>query len=122
LRLTFALVEQETRERWQQVVARLEKQFGQKPDLNAILFLIGIRELGALPEKNFSKEEKVNLMHIAVCKLLSYSGFYTLNGMDQDGWPVWEKAIPLPNISLFEQETMLRQHVVEYFERENLLD
>ncbi len=122
MRLTFALVEQETRERWQQVVARLEKQFGQKPDLNAILFLIGIRELGALPEKNFSKEEKVNLMHIAVCKLLSYSGFYTLNGMDQDGWPVWEKAIPLPNISLFEQETMLRQHVVEYFERENLLD
>lgn len=115
-------MEQETRERWQQVVARLEKQFGQKPDLNAILFLIGIRELGALPEKNFSKEEKVNLMHIAVCKLLSYSGFYTLNGMDQDGWPVWEKAIPLPNISLFEQETMLRQHVVEYFERENLLD
>ena len=122
MRLTFALVEQETRERWNQVVARLENQFGQKPDLNAILFLIGIRELGALPEKNFSKEEKVNLMHIAVCKLLSYSGFYTLNGIDQDGWPVWEKAIPLPNISIFEQETMLRQHVVEYFDRENLLD
>ena len=115
-------MEQETRERWNQVVARLENQFGQKPDLNAILFLIGIRELGALPEKNFSKEEKVNLMHIAVCKLLSYSGFYTLNGIDQDGWPVWEKTIPLPNISIFEQETMLRQHVVEYFDRENLLD
>jgi hypothetical protein len=42
--------------------------------------------------------------------------------VDQDGWPLWEKAIPLPNISIFEQESMLRQHVVEYFERENLLD
>jgi len=113
-------LENDIRLKWNDILQRLEEQFGQKPDLNAVLFLIGIRELGQLPEKKFSKEEKVNLMHIAVCKVLSYSGFYSLSGMDQDGWPVWEKQMALPNLPIFEQETMLRRHIVEYYDRENL--
>jgi hypothetical protein len=106
---------------WKQIQEQLESRFGQKPDMNGVLFIIGIRELGQLPEKNFSKEEKVSLMHIAVCKVLSYSGYYELTGMDQDGWPIWENRIPLPFVSVFEQETMLRRHVVEYFINEQLI-
>lgn len=106
---------------WAKIQLQLEAQFGQKPDMNGVLFLIGVRELGQLPEKKFSKEEKVSLMHIAVCKVLSYSGYYELNGMDQDGWPVWENRISLPSISVFEQETLLRRHVVEYFINEQLI-
>ncbi len=106
---------------WKIIQERLEEQFGQKPDLNGVLFIIGVRELGIIPEKKFSKEEKVSLMHIAVCKVLSFSGYYELSGMDQDGWPVWENRIPLPFVSVFEQETMLRRHVVEYFISEQLL-
>jgi hypothetical protein len=113
-------LENDIRSKWNEILRRLESQFGQKPDLNGVLFLIGIRELGQLPEKKFSKEEKVNLMHIAVCKILSYSGFYSLSGMDQDGWPVWEKQIALPNLPILEQETMLRRHIVEYYDREEL--
>jgi len=122
LSFTFARLETvEIQENWKVIQERLETQFGQKPDLNGVLFIIGIRELGILPEKKFSKEEKVSLMHIAVCKVLSYSGYYELKGMDQDGWPVWENSIPLPFVSVFEQETMLRRHVVEYFIREQLI-
>lgn len=122
LSFTFARLETiEIQEIWKVIQERLETQFGQKPDLNGVLFIIGIRELGILPEKKFSKEEKVSLMHIAVCKVLSYSGYYELKGMDQDGWPVWENSIPLPFVSVFEQETMLRRHVVEYFIREQLI-
>lgn len=44
------------------------------PDLQAILFLVGIQELGRVPEGTFTKEEKRDLMHIAVCRLLSYEG------------------------------------------------
>mgnify|MGYP006199939895 FL=1 len=29
-------------------------------------------------------------MHIATCKVLSYSGFYLLDGKDAEGWPHWE--------------------------------
>jgi len=47
------------------------------PDLQSILYLIGIQELGRWdPEKNFSKEEKQDLMHVAVCTLLEEDGYF----------------------------------------------
>ena len=55
---------------WGKLLVQLQNQFGKKPDVDALLFLIGVRELGKMPE-DFSKEEKQNLMHIATCKLLS---------------------------------------------------
>jgi hypothetical protein len=113
---------EEIRLKWSQVMDFFEKKFDKKPDLNAILFIIGIRELGELPEKNFTKEEKTYLMHMANCKLFSYSGYYQLNGIDSKGWPVWENLKPLPNLTLFEQENMLRQHIVEYFEKEEIIN
>ena len=48
----------EIRDKWLQVVAFVEENFEKKPDLNAILFPIGVRELGELRDKPFSKEEK----------------------------------------------------------------
>jgi hypothetical protein len=112
---------EEIRLKWSQVMDFFEK-FDKKPDLNAILFLIGIRELGELPEKNFTKEEKTYLMHMANCKLFSYSGYYQMNGIDRKGWPVWENLKPLPNLTLFEQENILRQHIIEYFEKEEIIN
>ncbi|MBS3914047.1 MAG: hypothetical protein KG003_06080 [Bacteroidetes bacterium] len=112
----------EIAENWKQVLAFFEKNFQKKPDLNAILFLIGIRELGELPEKKYSKEEKTHLMHIANCKLLSYSGYYAQTGFNSKGWPVWENVKPLPPMNIFEQENLLRQHIIEYFENEEILD
>ncbi len=64
--------------RWGKLLLALTEIFGKKPkDLNAVLFMIGVHELGKGP-KHFSKEEKQDLMHIAICKVLSYSGFYEL--------------------------------------------
>ena len=48
------------------------ERFGKKPDLEAILFLIGMQEYGQLKDK-FTKEQKQDLMHVAVCLLLSQS-------------------------------------------------
>lgn len=88
-------------------------------DMNAILLVIGIRELGQLKE-SFTKEEKVRLMHIAVCRLFSSSGYYELRGHNYRGWPQWEKVNDLPFGDVFEQETLLRQHIISYFEDEEL--
>lgn len=107
--------------KWKQVIAFFELNFEKKPDLNAVLFLIGIRELGDLPEKKFSKEEKTHLMHIANCKVLSYSGYYHHKGFDSKGWPVWENVKSLPAMNIFEQENLIRQHIIEYFEAEDIL-
>lgn len=101
--------------KWDALCRRLGEQFGEEPDLQAILFLIGIQELGRGPQK-YSKDEKQDLMHIAVCRLLSTYGYYELTGLDQDGWPHWELVKKLPPLSLKEQDWLLKQAVVEYFE------
>lgn len=97
----------------------LAEQFGEKPDLNKVLLLIGIRELGT-SRNEFSKEEKVQLMHIAVCRVLSPGGYYQLQGQDENGWPHWVKVKDMPYLDVFEQETFLRQHIVEYFVSEEI--
>jgi hypothetical protein len=84
------------------------------PDLNAVLFLIGIQELGRW-QASFSKEEKQDLMHIAVCKLLSYDGHYEFVGRDADGWPHWKVLRPAGIKGVEEQETLLKMKAIRYF-------
>jgi len=103
---------------WNNLMKKLENLIGKKPaDLNSVLFLIGVQELGKGPQY-FSKEEKQDLMHIAVCKVLSYSGYYSLEGLDEEGWPHWKAVKRMPHLDLVEQERFLKFHVLEYFERE----
>lgn len=103
---------------WAALLNLLESSIGKKPkDLNAVLFLVGVQELGK-GQKVFSKEEKQDLMHIGICKVLSLSGYYELEGQDQDGWPHWKMIKKLPHFDLLEQEKLLKMHVLEYFEKE----
>ena len=103
---------------WGKLLNRVEKLIGKRPqDVNGMLYLIGVQELGA-GFKEFSKEAKQDLMHIAVCKILSYSGFYKLEGHDEEGWPHWVAKKPLPHFDLHEQEKLLKLHIIEYFEKE----
>jgi hypothetical protein len=103
---------------WERLLNELATVIGKKPkDLNAVLFLIGIQELGS-GAKPFSKEEKQDLMHIGICKVLSLSGFYELDGLDKDGWPHWKMVKKVPHLDLVEQERFLKTHVLEYFENE----
>jgi len=101
--------------KWLELRQKLKNQFGKAPDMNAILLLIGIRELGKIQNK-FSKEEKQDLMHIATCSVLSRSGYYALEGTDQDGWPHWTPLKKLPVMNLTEQEDFLKDHILRYFE------
>lgn len=89
------------------------------PDLNAILFLVGIQELGRI-QSTYSKEEKRDLMHIAVCRLLSYDGYYEFEGRDADGWPHWKQIIAFTTKGLTEQENLLKAKLVQYFNETSL--
>jgi len=86
------------------------------PDLKGILFLIGVQEYGRV-QSEFSKEEKRDLMHVAVCSLLEDDGYYVFKGRDHDGWPHWEinKKISASNVE--EQESMLKKKIIEYFDK-----
>ncbi|NMM46995.1 hypothetical protein [Marinigracilibium pacificum] len=103
---------------WQSLLKEIEKSVGKKPaDLNSVLFLIGVHELGKGP-KRFSKEQKQDLMHIAICKVLSLSGYYELEGIDEDGWPHWKIIKKLPHFDLLEQEKLLKINIIDYFNSE----
>ena len=84
------------------------------PDLNQVLLLVGIQELGKW-KKKFTKEEKQDLMHIAVCKLLSYEEYFEFEGLDTDGWPHWKQVREMAKVSLQEQERMLKIGLLQYF-------
>ncbi len=97
---------------------KLQAWLGKTPaNLESVLFLIGVNELGQ-GVKEFSKEEKQDLMHIATCKVLSLSGFYQLEGLDEAGWPHWKSLKKLPHFDLLEQEKLLKMHILEYFDTE----
>jgi hypothetical protein len=105
---------------WQVLLETIKRNIGVKPkDLNGVLFLIGVQELGG-GSRIFSKEEKQDLLHIAICKVLSLAGYYTLDGLDKEGWPHWKLIKKLPHFDLLEQEKLLKMHVLEYFEKEYL--
>ena len=94
---------------------RMAQRFGKTPDLNAMLMLVGLQELGQV-RPAFTKEEKQDLMHIGTCSLLTPLGYYTYMGRDGDGWPHWNLAEHLPALNLIEQERILKEQMVLYFE------
>ncbi len=101
--------------RWWALEGTLLERFGKKPDMEAVLFLIGIQETGYVEQK-ISKEQKQDLMHVAVCTLLSQSGYYEVSEVDSDGWPHFKQLREIPSWSLMEQENILKDHILLYFD------
>src|SRR3569623_2855180 len=95
-------------QRWKETEQMLEERFGKVPDMEGILFLIGVNELGSVPGRKFSKEQKQDLMHVAVCTLLSQAGYYEFEGRDQDGWPHFKEVEKVPLTGMAEQEELLK--------------
>ncbi len=103
--------------KWQETLETASKNFGEKLDYSAILLLIGLQELGIFDLK-FKKDQKLELMHIAVCTLLEPYGYYEFEGRDVDGWPHFTKKENLPVLSPGDQEILLKKAIMKYFGNE----
>lgn len=101
--------------RWRELVDRLSARFDAPLDLNAIIFLVGVQELGQ-GGRDFKKDEKVNLMHVGICVLLTPFGYYKELGRDPDGWPHFERDRELPALTDKEQERLMKEAVLNYFD------
>lgn len=110
-------ISDDLQQRWWALEGKLLERFGKKPDMEATLFLIGLQETGFMQEK-ITKEQKQDLMHVAICTVLSASGYYELQGNDDDGWPHFTQLKDLPNLHLMEQENFLKDHILLYFEQQ----
>ena len=112
---TLNIEDQPLEVQWEHLLQTLEESLGKRPaDLNGVLFLIGVQELGQGP-KRFTKEQKQDLMHIGICKVLSLSSYYVFEKTDKEGWPHYTLNRALPQGGLDKQEALLKMHVIEYF-------
>jgi len=112
--------DEQLKSRWEQLVTILSDRFadGDTLDLDAIIYLIGVQELGKFHVK-FKKDEKLNLMHIAICRLLEPYGYYEFDYFDADGWPHYTVKEELPPLKAGEQSVLMKEAIVSYFiERE----
>lgn len=114
------ILDDATKGKWYKIIFALKKQLGKKPNMDAIIFLIGVREFGQVRE--FAKHEKMDLMHIATCKLLSYEGYFVFDGNDDDGWPHYTMLKKPPYTDLMSQENLLRKLVVTYYDENDLYE
>ena len=101
--------------RWWALEAKLIERFGKKPDMEAILFLIGLQETGFIKEK-ITKEQKQDMMHVAICTLFSQSGYYELERKDDEGWPHFRQLKSLPALNMVQQENFMKDHILLYFQ------
>lgn len=106
----------ETDLKWKALLVDLQKIFTDIEDLKDIIFLVGVQELGK-GYQSFSKNEKIDVMHIGVCRLLSLYGYYSYSGADKEGWPHWDVITPLPYLNEYEKDLLLKKAVIEYFNK-----
>ena len=102
---------------WLRIRHFVKDSLGRKelPDLNGVLYVIGIQELGRW-DTPFTKEQKQDLMHIAVCRLLAYDQYYDFVGRDEDGWPHYKLIKPIKEKGVKAQERLIIRKVIQYFE------
>jgi hypothetical protein len=108
--------DEQLKQRWELVVEKLSAKFadGERLDLDAIIYLIGVQELGQL-HTTFKKDHKLDLMHVAICKLLSPYGYYEFDYVDEDGWPHYKVLEQLPHLKAGEQSVLMKEAIVNYF-------
>lgn len=109
--------------RWELVVKFLSDKFadGEEIDLDAIIYLIGVQELGKF-NRAFKKDEKVNLMHIAICRLLEPYGYYEFDYFDTEGWPHYKIKEELPSLKAGEQSVLMKEAIVNYFVEKGIIE
>lgn len=115
--------DEQLKERWQQLVTILSERFadGDVLDLDAIIYLIGVQELGQFNRK-FKKDEKLDLMHIAICRLLEPYGYYEFDYFDAAGWPHYTVKEQLPPLRAGEQSILMKDAIVTYFLEKGLIE
>lgn len=115
--------DEQLKKRWEEVQNKLSMQFadGEKLELDAIIYLVGIQELGQLHRK-FKKDHKLDLMHIAVCRLLEPYGYYEFEYYDDEGWPHYKIVEQLPQLKAGEQAVLMKEAIVQYFLEKEYID
>lgn len=110
------------KERWDHLLAVLSERFsdGEVLDIEGVLYLIGLQELGQVHRK-MKKEDNVDLIHVGICTVLEPYGYYRFDFFDEEGWPHFELLEALPSLKPGEQSILMKEALVEYFIKRGLI-
>ncbi len=100
---------------WEALVERIRTQFQvEEVSEEALLFLIGLQELGFYPDGE-DKKVKLELIRLGTAVLLERAGFLQRMGTDNEGWPIFVRHRPLPPANPADQRRFLRSQILDYF-------
>ena len=110
------------KERWDQLLIVLTERFsdGEALDVEGVLYLIGLQELGQV-HKKMKKDDNVNLIHVGICTVLEPYGYYRFDFFDEEGWPHFELLEALPPLKPGEQSILMKEALVAYFLKRELI-
>ena len=114
--------DQKLKDRWDNLITVLSDRFshGQPLEIESVLYLVGLQELGQVHRK-MKKDENVNLIHIGICTVLEPYGYYRFDFFDEEGWPHFELLEMLPVLKPGEQSILMKEALVEYFLKRELI-
>ena len=114
--------DQKLKDRWDNLITVLSDRFsrGQPLEIEGVLYLVGLQELGQVHRK-MKKDENVNLIHIGICTVLEPYGYYRFDFFDEEGWPHFELLEMLPVLKPGEQSILMKEALVEYFLKRELI-
>ena len=112
----------ELKDQWEMLVSILTERFSETEsiDIEGILYLIGIQELGQVHER-FKKDDNVDIIHIGICSALEPFGYYAFDYFDDDRWPHFKLIEELPPLKPGEQSILMKEAVVHYFIQKGLI-
>ena len=101
---------------WEELTTKLLKDFpiGRTLSIDSILYLIGLQEVGKLHD-TFSRDDKINLIHIATCCVLAPFGYYFFEYKDKEGWPFYRRVKDHLSLTEQEQQVLLKEAILSYF-------
>ena len=104
-------------QRWSLLKRWTLSRFGKEADLEGLLFLVGIQELGKGFDPDLDKSKKEQILLEGTYCVLETLGYYERIGMEDNGHWIWEQTSQLPpDLSKEAEERILRKAVLRYLD------
>jgi len=101
---------------WAGVKENFKQNYGEYPTVLSLLFIIGLGETPSQPA--YTKEQKQDVIHVGLCKILEQVGVYRFSHLDDEQWPHYQLNDNAKEINIEKQENYIKQLIIQYFKDE----
>ena len=88
---------------WQELIQSFKLDYDETPQVDAVLFVIGLQELN-IPFERLTKDQNLDVIHIGLCAVFIPLGYNEPIERDQDGWIHFKPINKFQKLTSKEQE------------------